>query len=270
MILVVGASGLIGSELTRLLRAQGQEVKTTTGKKGQAGYVNLQTGEGLKQAFDGVDRAFFLSPGGIADSYSILSPLIQEAKRRGLQKVVLMTAMGANASDETLFRRAEIELEKSGLSYNIIRPNWFMDNFTTYWIQSIRQGVLELPTKDAKTSFIDTRDIAAVAAKLLTDDSLRNRDFDLTGPESLTHAQIAAQISQVASHAVAYRNGTSEGLKKGLLGAGASEDYANFLVLIMGFLAEGYNARVTTCVKDITGREPRAFAAYAKEHASVF
>jgi uncharacterized protein YbjT (DUF2867 family) len=232
--------------------------------------LNLQTGEGLRDVFEGVDRAFFLSPTGFADQYSILSPLIQESKRRGLKKVVMMTAMGANANDEMPLRRAEIELEKSGLRYNIIRPNWFMDNFSTFWINAVRAGTLELPARDAKTSFIDTRDIAAVAARLLTDDSLSNKDFDLTGRESLTHKEIAEMISSVAAHPVVYKNGTPEGLRAGLLASGAPADYANLLVMIMGFLAEGYSERQTSAVKDITGREPRTFAAYAKEHAAHF
>ena len=270
MILVVGASGLVGSELTRLLRSNGQDVRTTTSKEGQPGYLNFESGQGLREAFDGVDRAFFLSPGGIADQYSVLSPLIQEAKRRKLKKVVIMTAMGANANEANPFRRAEVELETSGLNYNIIRPNWFMDNFTTFWIGGIKSGTLELPARDAKTSFIDSRDIAAVAARLLVDDSKNNRDFELTGSEALTHAEVASMITAVAAHPVVYKNGTPEAFRASLLGAGLKADYADLLVMIMGFLAEGYSAAVTTSVKDITGREPRTFAAYVKEHAAAF
>src|SRR6185503_14578197 len=104
-----------------------------------------------------------------ADQYKVLSPLIQEAKRQGLEKVVLMTAMGANAVETAPFRRAEIELEKSGLTYNIVRPNWFFQNFNTFWIQGIlNYGKILVPGGNAKTSFIDARDISAVVAKLLT------------------------------------------------------------------------------------------------------
>ena len=272
LILVVGASGTVGSELSRLLEEQGYSVRATTSKpvkedSSSLVHLNLATGEGITKAFESVDKAFFLSPPGYANQYAMLSPLIQEAKRRGLKKVVLMTAMGANASEDTPFRRAEIELEKSGLAYNIIRPNWFMQNFNTFWIQGIReQGKILLPAGNAKVSFIDARDIASVAAKLLTTDEFNNKDFDLTGPESVDHAQVASAISKVTGKTITYQEIKPEELKAGLLAAGLPKDYTDFLLLIMGFLREGYSARTTDNVKAITGKAPRTLAAYAQDY----
>lgn len=272
LVLVVGASGTVGSELSRLLKEQGYSVRATTSKpvkddSASLVHVNLATGEGITKAFEGVDKAFFLSPPGYADQYAMLSPLVQEAKRRGLKKVVLMTAMGANASEDTPFRRVEIELEKSGLAYNIIRPNWFLQNFNTFWIQGIReQGKILLPAGNAKVSFIDARDISAVAAKLLTSDEFNNKDFDLTGSESVDHAQVAAAISKATGKTITYQEIKPEELKAGLLAAGLPKDYTDFLLLIMGFLREGYSARTTDNVKLITGKAPHTLAAYAQDY----
>lgn len=272
LVLVVGASGMVGSELSRLLKEQGYSVRATTSKpvkedSSSLVHVNLATGEGITKAFEGVDKAFVLSPPGYADQYAMLSPLVQEAKRRGLKKVVLMTAMGANASEDTPFRRVEIELEKSGLAYNIIRPNWFLQNFNTFWIQGIReQGKILLPAGNAKVSFIDARDISAVAAKLLTSDEFNNKDFDLTGSDSVDHAQVAAAISQATGKTITYQEIKPEELKAGLLAAGLPKDYTDFLLLIMGFLREGYSARTTDNVKMITGKAPHTLAAYAQDY----
>ncbi|MDR3607636.1 MAG: SDR family oxidoreductase [Oligoflexia bacterium] len=272
--LVVGASGTVGSEIVRLLKEQGHAVRATTSKESRAQnkdgvewvHLDVGTGAGIKAAFDGVDRAFFLSPPGYADMYKTLSPLVQEAKRRALKKVVLMTAMGANATETTPFRRVEIELEKSGLTYNIVRPNWFMQNFNTFWVQGIKQqGKILLPAGKAKTSFIDARDISAVAAKLLTGDSLNNRDFDITGPEAIDHDQVAEIISAVSKKNVVYQEVEPSVLQKGLIAAGLPEDYCNFLIMILGFLREGYNAKVTENVQLILGRPPIAFEQYAKD-----
>lgn len=279
LILVVGASGMVGTNLVKELTADGHRVRATTSRTAEVGhkdgvekvFLNLLTGEGLKQAFEGVDRAFFLSPPGHADQYALLSPLIQEAKRRSLKKVVLMTAMGANAVDSTPFRRAEIELEKSGLSYNIIRPNWFLQNFQTFWIQGIlSQGKILLPAGTAKTSFIDARDISSVAAKLLTDDRLANRDFDLTGPSAVDHAEVAREISRVSGKTVTYEDITPESFGAGLLAAGLPKDYAGFLQVIMGFLKEGYAARTTDAVQTILGRAPRSLSAYAQDNKGAW
>lgn len=211
-----------------------------------------------------------MSPAGYADQYKILSPLIVEAKRRGLKKVVLLSAFGADANDQAPLRRAEIELEKSGVSYNVIRPNWFMQNFNTFWLHGIReQGEIALPVGDAKTSFIDTRDIGAVMARLLTSDEFNNRAFNLTGPEAITHAQVAAAISEGTGKKVVFKDIAPEQLKPGLLAAGAPEDYADFLLLIMGYLKAGYNAAVTDEVKKLLGREPIGFQQYVQDQRAV-
>lgn len=277
--LIVGASGTVGSEIVKLLNQQGQQVRATTGKKTAAKitggvekvHVDLATGEGIKEAFDGVDRAFFLSPAGYADQYRVLSPLIQEAKRRKLQKVVLMSAFGANAVETAPLRRAEIELEKSGLAYNIIRPNWFLQNFNTFWIQGIKQqGKILLPAGAAKVSFIDTRDIAAVAVKLLTSDALNNRAFDITGPEAVDHATVAQAIARSTGKKVTYEDIEPEGLRKGLLAAGLPADYTDFLLLIFGFLKQGYNATVTKEVQAILGRAPAGLDQYVRDYKQAW
>jgi len=274
LILVTGASGTVGTELTRLLKAEGHKVRTTTSKTpkdANSVHINLATGEGLRDAFEGVDKVFLLSPPGYADQYKMLSPMIQEAKRRGVKKVVLMTAMGANASENTPFRKAEIELEKSGLAYNIVRPNWFMQNFNTFWIQGIReQGKILLPAGKAKTSFIDAKDISAVVAKLLTTDKFDNKDFDITGPKALDHDEVAKEISAVTGKNITYQEIQPAELRKGLLAAGLPEDYTDFLLMILGFLREGYSARTTTSVKDILGREPRDFSQYARDNKQAW
>ncbi len=270
-VLIVGASGTVGSELVRLLKADGYQTRAVTSQKAKVGpgqvYANLATGEGLSAAFEGVDRAYLLSPPGYADQYKILSPLIQEAKRRGLKKVVLMTAMGANANEASPLRRAEVELEKSGLTYNIIRPNWFMQNFNTFWVQGIReQHVIALPAGTARTSFIDARDISAVAARLLVDDSLSGKAFDLTGPAAVTHAEAAAAISSATGLSVRYQDIEPKVLKDGLLSAGLPADYVDFMILIFGFLKEGYSAGLTSSVKDILGREPHSLTQYVQDY----
>lgn len=275
LILVIGASGTVGTELMKQLKQNGYAVRATTSKSVKSSnelvHVNLATGEGLQAAFDGVDRAFFLSPPGYSDQYSLLSPLIQEAKRRGLKKVVLMTAMGANANEQSPFRRAEVELEKSGLNYNIIRPNWFMQNFNSFWIQGInQQNKILLPAGSAKVSFIDSRDISSVAAQLLISDKFDNQDFDLTGPDAIDHAQVAEAIAQVTGRKITYQEIQPEELKKGLLAAGAPEDYANFLVMIFGFLRESYAAGLNENVKRITGRAPINIAQYTADYKQAW
>lgn len=271
-ILVIGASGTVGSELSRLLAAQGETVvKATSRATGGPGQVQLDlvTQAGLEAAFDGVERAFFLAPPGHADQLALLAPLIDAATARRLDKVVLMTAMGANADENAPMRKAERRLEASGLAYNIVRPNWFMQNFNTFWLHGIQSaGQIFLPVGNAKGSFIDARDIAAVAARLLTSDAFANRDFDLTGPRALDHAEVAGILTQATGRTIGFTDITPEAMLDGLLGAGLPPDYAAFLVQILGFFKAGYAERVTDAVQQITGAAPRTIEQYAKDHRS--
>ena len=269
-ILVVGASGTVGSELSRLLAAQGETVVKATSRQpigADQVLVDLSSQAGVKAAFEGVDRAFVLSPPGYANQEALLAPLIDEAKARGLDKVVLMSAMGANADENSPLRKAERRLEASGLAYNIIRPNWFMQNFNTFWLHGIQSaGQILLPVGSAKGSFIDARDIAAVAARLLTSDAFANRDFDLTGPRALDHAEVAAILTQATGRPIGYTDITPEAMLQGLMGAGLPKDYADMLLLILGFFKAGYAERTTDAVLQITGRAPRTIEQYAKDY----
>lgn len=272
-ILIIGASGTVGSEIVSLLEKEGHTVLKATSKEPKQGQVqiDLTTGEGIDSAMEGIDKAFLLSPPGYADHYKILSPLITAAKKHNLQKVVLMTAMGANADENSPFRRAELELENSGLNYNIVRPNWFMQNFNTFWVKPIKeQRLILLPAGKAKTSFIDARDISAVVAKLLTSSEFDNKDFDITGPQALDHDQVASKITDSISNEVIYEDIEPAVLRSELVTAGLPADYADFLILIFGYLKEGYNAEVTENVEKILGRQPHTFNQYANDYSSAW
>lgn len=272
--LVIGASGTVGSELVRLLADAGHDVRRATSRPAsQAGQVQLDlvSGQGRAQAFDGVDRAFLLAPPGHTRQDLLLKPLIDEARARGLKRVVLMSAMGVNADEAAPLRQAELHLERSGLAWNVIRPNWFMQNFNTFWLHGIAtQSRILLPVGHAKGSFIDARDIAAVAASLLTRDDLAHRDFDLTGGEALNHDEVAAILSREAGRTILFEDIAPEAMLAGLLQAGLPRDYAEFMLVILGFFKAGYAERTTDAVQAITGRAPRSFAAYAKDYRAAW
>jgi uncharacterized protein YbjT (DUF2867 family) len=272
-ILVIGATGTVGSELAHLLETAGHTVRRATSRNAGPGQVHLDltTGAGLSEALAGADGAFLLSPPGHTNQDVLLGPVIEAATAHGVGKLVLMTAMGADADPTSPMRRLELQLEASGLTWNVIRPNWFMQNFHTFWLHGIRtQGAIQLPTGTAKGSFIDARDIAAVAAVLLTGDRFDNQAFDLTGDEALDHAQVAALLSAELGRPLRYDDITPELMRPGLLAAGLPEAYADFLLLILHYFKLGAAERITTAVQDITGHAPRRFAQYARDYREAY
>lgn len=276
--LVVGATGNVGSSVVQELVWRGERVRALSSKAPppMAGGVewakaDVVSGMGLEDALRGVDRAFIFSPPGHANQHEINIPLIRRAKRQKLQKLVLMTAMGANANPHAPLRMAEVALEHSGLTYNIVRPNWFMQNFNHSWLPGIlATGQIQLPAGHAKTSFIDARDVGAVIARLLTSSDFDNRDFDLTGPQALDHYDVAAILSRVTGKNIQYEPIEPAVLRQSLLSSGLDADYTHFLLLILGFLAAGYNERITRSVQILLGREPISFEQYAQDHRQAW
>lgn len=267
--LVIGASGQIGSHLANLLAARGQTVRRATSRApSQPGdvQVNLATGEGLAAALTGSDQLFLMAPPGFANQHELLIPAIDAAKAAGVRKVLLLSAMGANADDSIPLRRAELHLERSGVAWNVVRPNWFMQNFHTFWLHGIQtQGQILLPVGNAKGSFIDTRDIAAVAAQLLSSDDFVNAAHDLTGSESLDHNEVAAILSQAAGRPIGYTDIPEDAMRQGLLAAGLPADYTGFLLVILGAFKAGFAERTTDTVQRITGQAPIRLAQYAQD-----
>jgi uncharacterized protein YbjT (DUF2867 family) len=194
-----------------------------------------------------------MAPPGFANQHELLIPAIDAAQAAGVRKVLLLSAMGANADDQIPLRRAELHLERSDLAWNTIRPNWFMQNFHTFWLHGIQtQGQIFLPEGNAKGSFIDTRDIAAVAAQLLSSDDFVNAAHDLTGSESLDHNEVGAILSQAAGRTIGYTDIPEDAMRQGLR-------------VILGAFKAGYSAGISDSVQRITGKALIRLAQYAQE-----
>jgi uncharacterized protein YbjT (DUF2867 family) len=162
----------------------------------------------------------------------------------------------------------ELALERSGTPFVIVRPNWFADNFQTFWKPGIDHGVIAVPAGDGKTSFIDTRDIAESAAAALTTDRFDGRAFNLTGPEALGYGEAAAILSRVTGKAIAYTPMDDDAFVGILTGAAVPEPYARFLASLFHPVREGWTAGVTGDVETLTGHAPRSLATYAQDNAA--
>lgn len=272
-ILVLGATGNVGRPLVERLLGLGAQVKAAS-RSGKA----LAGAEGVAfdyrdpstfaPAFEGVDSAYVMLPTGYMDPVGLLVPVIEAAAARKV-KVVLQTALGVDADESIPYRQVELTLERSGTPFVIVRPNWFSDNFLTFWKPGIAHGVIAVPAGEGKSSFVDVRDIAASAAAALTTSRFDGQAFNLTGPEALSYGEAAALISQVAGHPVAYSAIDDDAFVALLTGAGIAEDYARFLAFLFYPVREGWTAGVTDHVTLLTGQAPISLGAFLKDHAAA-
>lgn len=269
-ILVIGATGTVGAPLTAELVAKGESVKagTHSGKTvpgAESVRFDFSDPSSFGPAFEGVDRVFLLLPTGTLDIYEKLAPVIEFAAARKV-KVVMQSVFGVEADDEIPYRRAEILLERSGIPYVILRPNWFSDNFHVFWLEGIRHGAIAVPAGEGKSSFVDARDIAASAAAALTTDRFDGKAFSLTGPAALGYAEAAAIIAGAIGKPVAYQAVDDDAFVGILTGAGVPEAYARFLASIFYPVRQGWTATVTDAVETLTGKAPRSVADYVADN----
>lgn len=269
-VLVLGSSGTVGRPLVKVLHEKGETVKAASRSGNQVEGVEgvvFEFGkpETFDAAFDGVDRAYVLLPTGYVDSKGLLLPVIEAAAARKI-KVVFQSAMGVDADDSIPFRQVELALERSATPYVILRPNWFADNFHTFWKAGIDHGEITVPAADGQTSFVDARDIAASAAAALTTSLFDGKAFNLTGPEALSYAQAATLLSDVIGKPIAYKAVDDETFIGMLTSAGLAADYVGYIASIFYPVRQGWTAAVTSDVETLTGKPPRALRTYAEDH----
>lgn len=280
MILITGAGGTVGSEVVKQLEATGAKFRAAFHSQSKADaarangldavVIDFERPETLDAAFAGIERLFLLSSSNTAQELTA----VDAAKRAGVKHIVKLSVIGAGGESYSfakVHRPVERAIEESGIAWTHLRPNGFMDNMHNYMAGTIKsQNAFYSSVGDAKISHVDVRDIAAVAVKALTESGHESQVYELTGPEALSYADIASKISAAAGRTVNYVAVGDPDIKAALAGQGTPEAYADAYVDLQRFYRSGAASHVSDDVKRVTGREPRTFDDYAKEHAAAF
>ena len=283
MILITSAPGNNANAVIRELTTAGVRVRALLRNPNSAGeikgpLVEVAVGDflnpaSLDAALRGVEKAFLIPP---TDPRSVEMQVnfIRAAKRAGTRHVVKLSVNGADVNSPVRVARwhaeGEKELEASGIPFTHLRPNAFMQNFLGLAPTIVSQGEFYQPAADGKVSHIDVRDIAAVAAKALTQDGHQGKTYVITGPEALSYDEAASKISKAIGKPVKYVNVTPEDFKKSLLGWGIPEFMADGLNEFYAAIRAGYCAVVTNTVKEVTQRKPISFDNFVRDFADAF
>lgn len=279
-ILVTGATGTIGRELVRLLSERGAAVVAGVTSEDKASALESQgvraevfsysDAESLGRIMEGKARVFLLLPFTEGMKRWGLAAL-DAAKAAGVAHVVRSSALLADTEAHFQLGKVhggvDLALEESGLSFTILRPNVFMQNYALRLSGEIREkNRFSLPEADNRTSFIDARDIAACAATVLLDPAEHaGRTYLLTGPEALSNMDVAAILSAEAGREIAYRPLSEEQAREKWMSAGLPEWSANMLLGLARQVREGVTGMVTGAVKHLSGRDPVPFRQFARD-----
>jgi uncharacterized protein YbjT (DUF2867 family) len=275
-VLVTTPNGKVGQEVVRQLQAQGVQVRvgahTVDKARGAfpgAEVVNFDYADeaSVREALRGVEALYLASPGDMPAAP--VKRVVDLAREAGIGRVVRLSAMGVQHSDN-LLRDVEQHIEASGLAWTFLRPSWFMQNYSTMNADMIRSGTLYEPAGDARTSFVDARDIAAVAVAALTGEGHTGQAYTLTGGEALSRDEVTSALSAATGQDVKYVPISDEQFGQAMRGGGAPEAYVGLMTSLYQSVRAGHSAAVTDDVRRVTGRDPISFVQFARDHADVW
>lgn len=281
-IVVIGATGRIGSEVVRLLSAAGETVRALvrdpslavpmTGVQWVRGDLNEPAT--LHPLMARADALFLLVPNAKGMLNFAHNSLVV-AEEEGISYVVKLSALGSSPHSSSDIDRwhheGETELRNSTMSWTILRPHAFMQNFLEVAPGVVRTGKLYSPAGDARVPFIDSRDVAAVAARILTQPGYEGEKYVLTGPRSIGYGDVAKLIGEAAGRTVQFVPETPEQARARLARDGKTpEAIEDFLAVAEYQRAGGPAAIATPAVQEITSRPPRSFERFLADHREAF
>lgn len=278
-ILVTGATGNVGRDTVQALsragdivRAASRSVKPApTSENIQAFRLDYTEPGTYAAALKETAGLFLVAPPLDAQAPAKLLPFIKAARTSGVRHVVFVSALGVDLNEQAPLRVLEHAVMDSGIGYTILRANFFMENFSTGFIAPTirRQRGIFLAAGDGKTSFVSTKDIAAVAAKVFAAGP-QGREYNLTGPEALDHSQVATILSRTIGREVRYHALSEDAMLQGARDQGLPEDVVQYLGSLYAVVRAGYMATVTNDVESVTGAKPVHFEAFARSSSSFW
>jgi uncharacterized protein YbjT (DUF2867 family) len=284
MLLVTGATGNVGNAVLSELASRAIPVRAFTRdatKLGKhAGSIEVVQGDlsdsdSVRVALQGIE-AVFLASAFSPQMTDLHTKLLTAAKAAGVKRIVQLSGIGANS--EICCARAlrwlgqlEKLAQSSGLQVTCLRPTFFMQNLLQFGSSVAQQGLIAGPFRDIHWTWVDARDVGAVAAATLLDDSHAGQTYTVTGADSLTYTQVAERLSEVLAKPVRYVDITANETRGRLQAAGMSPVMIEATLELWDACASNLiNVAPNDVVQRVTGRAPRTLQQFASDYRQRF
>jgi uncharacterized protein YbjT (DUF2867 family) len=279
-VLVTGSTGGVGRMVVDELVSAGVPVRALARRPADARLppeADVVAGDfddaaSVDAGLQGVGSVFLVWTPGF-DS----APAVVERLARHGTRVVFLSAPHRTPhpffSQPNPMAQLHAELERlmadAGLTTTVLRPGMLDSNALSWWAPTIRRGdPVRWPYGAAATAPLDDRDLGAVAARVLLDESHASGDYVLTGPDALSQEEQVSILGSAIGRDVVFEEITPEEFRRE-----TADSWPTPVVdMLLGAWGAtlGHRAFVTTTVLDVLGTPPRTFRTWATDHATAF
>lgn len=286
-LLVAGASGHLGRRVVQLLleAGAGPIIGVTRNPDRIADLaargVTVRRGDfddphSLSAAFAGAERMLLIStsdadPGGrrVAQHRAAVAAAVQA----GVRHVIYTSLVYPDPGNPIAFAYQHFETEQAlvntPLDFTILRDNLYAEVVLWTLPRAVATGQLVAAAGDGGVAYVTRDDVARAAATVLADSTAGRRYRDVTGPEVITHAELARIASVVTGRPVAYVRVQPEDVRKALIAAGVPEGGVDTAVSLDVAIAQGRLGYTTNAVLELTGGVPRTLMAFLVDHKAA-
>lgn len=270
-ILITGGTGKTGQLVARQLALRGIGTRIAARNPSSPDQLRFEWNDPATHvpALKGIGAVYLVAPTDQSEHLSVMRPFLERAVSQIAGRLVLLSA---SSLDEGGPMMGEVHawLRAHATLWTVLRPTWFMQNFTTRHRYSIlEEGCLYSATGDGRVPFIDAADIAAVATEALTSSTLACGEHVLTGPEAVTYDEVASTISASIGIPVRHCRLSVSELAARYAASGIPSSYALTLAGMDGAIAQGSENRITLEVERITGRPANTFARFLEGQSAL-
>jgi uncharacterized protein YbjT (DUF2867 family) len=208
-----------------------------------------------------------MRPPQIGDVKRYMFPFLTHAREAGVDKIVLLSLLGAEKIFFIPHRKLEKEIMRLDFRYQFLRAGFFMQNLDTVFDRFIREeDELPVPAGGGRTSFVDARDLGEAAAVLLKDDTSASHAPELTGSEALDYHRVAQMLSEELGREIVYSAPGLREFRRRATAAGWDPGYTRIVSNLFYTVRFGMAAKVTGELPRILGREPRSMREYINDY----
>jgi uncharacterized protein YbjT (DUF2867 family) len=277
LIFITGATGNVGAEIVRQLSELEHHVRVAQrnlhsssnwSPSSTVEYVNFdfKQPQTFAKAFQGVKRVFLMRPPALSQVKTYMYPAIDSAIASGVEQIVFLSVLGAESNSIIPHAKVEKYIQSVGIPYTFLRASFFMQNLSTIHRQDIQRNEIFLPAGKGKTSFIDVRDIAAVAVKALTESGHSDRSYSLTGSEALDYYQVAEIFTEVLVKPVLYTNPSIVKFASSMYKRGLEPQFIAVMIGIYTTAKLGLAGKLTTDTQEILQRAPISLRQFVEDY----